>query len=135
MSHVHVIRTTRPEATEYAPYYGGYVGHDGEQAQIVIGEAAERVASIHVQQADHARVGLQWHGDEGSHALQHDGLGICGLGTFERLVQIRHISCMMLIVMDFHRLRIDMRHQRIKRVGQLGQRKTGGCRFFGKGHR
>ena len=27
MSHVHVIRTTRPEATEYAPYYGGYVGH------------------------------------------------------------------------------------------------------------
>lgn len=27
MSHVHVIRTTRPEPTEYAPYYGGYVGH------------------------------------------------------------------------------------------------------------
>ncbi|MCC6928474.1 MAG: DinB family protein [Gemmatimonadaceae bacterium] len=27
MSHVHVIRTTRPEATEYAPYYGGYIGH------------------------------------------------------------------------------------------------------------
>jgi len=27
MSHVHVIRTSRPEATEYAPYYGGYVGH------------------------------------------------------------------------------------------------------------
>lgn len=27
MSHVHVIRTTRPEATEYAPYYAGYVGH------------------------------------------------------------------------------------------------------------
>lgn len=26
MSHVHVIRTTRPEATEYAPYYAGYVG-------------------------------------------------------------------------------------------------------------
>lgn len=27
MSHVHVIRTTRPDATEYAPYYAGYVGH------------------------------------------------------------------------------------------------------------
>lgn len=27
MSHVHVIRTTRPEATEFAPYYGRYVGH------------------------------------------------------------------------------------------------------------
>lgn len=27
MSHVHVIRTTRPESTEYAPYYAGYVGH------------------------------------------------------------------------------------------------------------
>jgi len=26
MSHVHVIRTTRPEPTEYAPYYGRYVG-------------------------------------------------------------------------------------------------------------
>lgn len=27
MSHVHVIRTTRPDASEYAPYYGTYVGH------------------------------------------------------------------------------------------------------------
>lgn len=27
MSHVHVIRTSPPEATEYAPYYGTYVGH------------------------------------------------------------------------------------------------------------
>jgi uncharacterized damage-inducible protein DinB len=27
MSHVHVIRTTRPEPTEYAPFYGRYVGH------------------------------------------------------------------------------------------------------------
>lgn len=27
MSHVHVIRTSPPETTEYAPYYGTYVGH------------------------------------------------------------------------------------------------------------
>jgi uncharacterized damage-inducible protein DinB len=27
MSHVHLIRTTRPESTEYAPYYANYVGH------------------------------------------------------------------------------------------------------------
>lgn len=26
MSHVHVIRTSRPEPTEYAPFYGRYVG-------------------------------------------------------------------------------------------------------------
>lgn len=27
MSHVHVIRTSPPEASEYAPYYGTYIGH------------------------------------------------------------------------------------------------------------
>jgi uncharacterized damage-inducible protein DinB len=25
--HVHLIRTTRPEGSEYAPFYAGYVGH------------------------------------------------------------------------------------------------------------
>lgn len=32
MSHVHIIRTTRPETIEYAPYYGGYIArvHNGD---------------------------------------------------------------------------------------------------------
>lgn len=27
MSHVHLIRTSRPDPSEYAPYYGGYIAH------------------------------------------------------------------------------------------------------------
>lgn len=41
MSHVHVIRTTRPEATEYAPYYAGYVGH------VPTGDVVETLSTQH----------------------------------------------------------------------------------------
>lgn len=41
MSHVHLIRTTRPETTEYAPYYAGYVG------QVSTGDVVENLSTQH----------------------------------------------------------------------------------------
>lgn len=41
MSHVHVIRTTRPEPTEYAPYYGGYT------ARVPAGDVVETLSTQH----------------------------------------------------------------------------------------
>lgn len=41
MSHVHVIRTTRPEPTEFAPFYGTYVGH------VPNGDIVETLATQH----------------------------------------------------------------------------------------
>ena len=45
---------------------------------------------------------------------------IVPLGPFDGLVQIRHISLVMLIVMDFHRLGVDVRLKGIIGVGQGG---------------
>lgn len=39
--HVHLIRTTRPEASEYAPFYGTYVGH------VPGGDIVERLSTQH----------------------------------------------------------------------------------------
>ena len=43
-------------------------------------------------------------------------------GPLERLVQIGHISLVMLVMVDFHRRRIDERLQRIEGVAQGRQR-------------
>lgn len=39
MSHVHVIRTSRPDAAEYAPYYGGYI------ARVPTGDVVETLST------------------------------------------------------------------------------------------
>ena len=44
---------------------------------------------------------------------------ISQIGAFERLVQIVDIRLVMLVVMDFHRLGIDVGLQRIERIRQL----------------
>ena len=41
--------------------------------------------------------------------------------TFERLVEVGDVSAVMLIVMDFHRLRVDIRLECVERVRERGQ--------------
>ena len=41
MSHVHVIRTTRPDASEHAPYYSGYI------ARVPVGDVVETLSTQH----------------------------------------------------------------------------------------
>ena len=41
--------------------------------------------------------------------------------TFDRLVQIGHVAAMVLRVVDLHGAGVEMRLQRIVRVGQIGQ--------------
>ncbi len=47
---------------------------------------------------------------------------IAQIGAFNRLVQVIHVSLVMLVVMDFHRSGVDRRFQRVKRIRQRGQR-------------
>jgi len=46
MSHVHVIRTTRPDSTEYAPYYGKYIEH------VPTGDVVETLSTQHEETLD-----------------------------------------------------------------------------------
>ena len=43
------------------------------------------------------------------------------LGAVERRVEVRHVRGVMLAVVDLHRLRVDVRLERVERVGQFGQ--------------
>ena len=51
---------------------GGYVGHDGEQVEIVAGELAGELRRIDVDEADHLVVGLERNCHEGAHAMLDD---------------------------------------------------------------
>jgi hypothetical protein len=46
----------------------------------------------------------------------------------DRLVQVRHIGLVMPVVMNLHRLRVDVRLQRVERVRERGQFKRPGGR-------
>ncbi len=56
-----------------------------------------------------------------------DGLALQIGRRFERLVQIRHISAMVFVVMNLHGQLVDVRLQRVKRVRQRG---NGECHSF-----
>ena len=45
---------------------------------------------------------------------------IAQLGAFDGVVQVRDVGRMVLVVMDFHRLRVDVRFQGVERIRQIG---------------
>jgi len=55
-----------------------------------------------------------------------DGLGLQTGLTLQGLVEVGHVSAVMLVMMDLHRLGVDVRFECVKRVRQRGHSKCHG---------
>ena len=85
----------------------------------------ERVVPVAAAVVADGVANIFWDGIEAFEQIV-DGLGLQTGLTLQGLVEVGHVSAVMLVMMDLHRLGVDVRFECVKRVRQRGHSKCHG---------